>query len=254
MLDTEHLQCPCCQTPMHTSYYRLPDVTPHFVHDSRGPDCPTSNMSPEHLAVQALVQTAINRTLPWRGQLEYRGQNWRGDVVATRPDRPEMVSFEVQLSGMRQAEMLDRTQRHLVAGISRVIWLCGREFAWMDEAPFARFSIPPNWSPQQGLDVSYRMLPRKVWDVNKPYFVAEKRLDKFVGAILTKQLLARPETQIATTVKGQETVLPVHSWYFETRDQVNTDFNAAEVARIQAAQRQNRGWLSTILENLTRNN
>lgn len=241
-LQGHDLACVCCHGPMHLRYSRAPYKTPHFVHNSLTEVCPTSesNMSPEHLAVQALVHAAINKTAPWQGHVEYPGDGWRGDVVATRPDNSSIVSFEVQLAPMSPAKMHERTRKHLATGVSRVVWLCGRDYLWADEVPSARLHMPPGWKPQQGLDLTCKTLPGPAEIQGEPHHLETVRLEQFVAAILSKRILARYEEKVASRFGSKPAVVEANSWLFETTDQVVSKTNERAVAATELAQRRAR--------------
>lgn len=239
-LRGQDLSCDGCDIPMRRRFSPAPNRTPHFYHKERNPNCPTENMSTEHLAVQALVLAAIDRTEVWDGYPEYSGDGWRGDVVAVHRDNASMVSFEVQFSSMTEEEMSDRTARHKLSGVDLVIWLCGRDFAWMDKVPSGRLDIGEKWKPADDINVACKMLPTANETGGETYSIASVPLERFVGSILAKKVLARHEEKVAVRWGDTTDVRSCNAWLFETRQQVMEDTNGKAVAAIEAAERRER--------------
>lgn len=120
------LRCPCnCGA---TVVARASDGNrvQHFakIDESVG-RCHASRISPEHVAIQAMIVEAIREMPGWTARSESTGEGFRADVLAKGPNG-ERYSFEVQLSPIHAAEAMDRTERHARAAI-KTIWLDGRK-------------------------------------------------------------------------------------------------------------------------------
>lgn len=226
-LRGKELICDVCNSPMHTRYSKVPYRIPHFVHTANTNKCFTSNMSREHLAIQALIEAAISDLNEWEANVEYVESNWRGDVVAIHKTEKTMISFEVQLSGMTVETMEERTKRHLDSGVERVIWICGKDFDWLGEVASVRVDIEKDWNPVDGLVVKYKTLPDfKEW--NWSWEEATADLDDFVKNILCKNLLARHGTLGYLYDSNWGTRRPtkmrlmtgMDSWHFQTKYEV----------------------------------
>lgn len=226
-LRGKELICDVCNSPMHTRYSKAPYKVPHFVHTANTNKCFTSNMSREHLAIQALIEAAINDISEWEAKVEYVESNWRGDVVAINKNDGSMISFEVQLSGMTAETMEERTRRHLESGVNRIIWICGKDFGWLDDVPSVLVDIDTNWNPLEGLEVKYKTLPDfKEWYWS--WVDTSDNLDDFVRAILGKQLFARHgslgylyDTNEGTRRPTKMRLMSgMDSWHFQTRHEV----------------------------------
>lgn len=226
-LRGQELFCDVCNSPMHTRYSKAPYKIPHFVHTANTNKCFTSNMSREHLAIQALIEVAINDIPEWEAKVEYVESNWRGDVVAINKNDGSIISFEVQLSGMTAETMEERTKRHLASGVDRTIWVCGKDFSWLDEVASVKVDIEKSWNPLDGLEVKYKTLP----DFKEWYWSwtdSTSTLDDFVRAVLGKQLLARRGSLGYLYDSNYNTRRPtkmrlmsgLDSWHFQTRQEV----------------------------------
>lgn len=224
LLRGKELICDVCNSPMHIRYSKVPYKVPHFVHTANTNRCFTSNMSREHLAIQALIEAAINDLPEWSAKVEYVESNWRGDVVAINKSDGCMISFEVQLSGMTAEAMEERTKRHLDSGVNRVIWICGKDFGWLDNVASVRVDIEKEWNPSEGLKVKYKTLPDfKEWYWS--WVETTNSLDKFVKNILGKELFARfgylgylYESSIRR--RSMRLMTGMESWHFQTRHEV----------------------------------
>lgn len=226
-LKVRELFCDVCNSRMHTRYSKAPYKIPHFVHTANTNRCFTSNMSREHLAVQALIEAAINDMPEWEAKVEYVESNWRGDAVAINRNDGSMISFEVQLSGMTTETMEERTKRHLESGVNRVIWICGKNFSWFDEVASVSMDIGNDWNPLDGISVKYKTLPDfKEW--NWSWGETTASLDDFVKNILSKNLFARHGILGYLYDSNWNTRRPTRmrlmtgmdSWHFQTRDEV----------------------------------
>ena len=221
------LLCIGCKSPMHIRYSKAPNRMRHFVHTAKTSRCYVSNMSQEHLGIQALIEMSINKISGWRAELEYQGDGWRGDVVAINGTTNVRISFEVQLSSMTEAKALERTQKHLDSGINRVIWLCGKEFDWLTEVPSAHFVCERGWNPQNDLKVTYQALP----PIDNSYYWSFQenslQLSQFIHSVLQKQLLARYSGLCCVIETGTRRTLRfmtgMDRWHFQTLEEVRND-------------------------------
>jgi hypothetical protein len=232
-LRGEPLLCPCCDSTMHIAHSSTGLKASHFVHEVQNGECSTYCMSEEHLAAQALVRRAINQTEPWTGHVEYRGENWRGDVVATHPVTDDMISFEVQFSGIDATEVLDRTERHLNSGVKRVIWLCARDYPWMSIVPSVSLGLSSPWDYKEEIDVEYKGLPTPARRDLEPFSWHTVSLSSFVSAVLTKELLARKENKVASYLGRHRQIVDSDEWLFQTRHEVTQRVNEKAVREIQ---------------------
>lgn len=243
-LKGKSVLCPACNEEMFTKHSKAPLCTPYFAHYRKTAYCPTSNMSPEHLAMQALVDKTIAQCDGWQSVIEYVGEGWRGDVVAINAESGKIISFEVQLSRMSYDKAMDRVDRHKTSGVESVIWLLGKEFYWQSQVSSARFTVEKDWDPMQGISVIYRGLqnPYEEYSDEKTYQTVD--VGVFVEKILANELIPTHPEGVAITRNGELTTLfdedSVYQdfWIFETCDQVQSKIR--ETAYIKAQEEYSR--------------
>lgn len=165
---------PCCDGLAHgrVSAHGLA----HFVHQRRD-GCAGLRESQAHLALKAAVTSAV-AAAGWGVEPEAEGSDWRADVLATprlpttlddllgghRHQRPWRVAFEIQLSRIDTATLLQRQARYARDRV-RGCWLLqataltgrrrggratGDEADWAAEAVATRLGLPPE-TPAFGL-------------------------------------------------------------------------------------------------------
>lgn len=233
-LYKKKLVCPECIKPIFPRRGKAPSYTLHFFHGNA--DCPTSQtkVSQKHLAIQAATKTAINMIEHWSGRLEWSGDRYRADVMALYENKPT-VSVEIQLSHMDVVRASERTQRHLLDGVARVIWLLGRDFHWSDDVPSARLNIGGDWKVGDPITVTYKMLPPTKQKDGQKFQLVETTLEQFIEDILARRLLAREEKEIVVYNGGEPTIEKYDKWVFETAEQVKNKTNSTKVSAIKAA-------------------
>lgn len=95
--------------------------------------CRFASESPEHLALKALV-AELARSAGWEAELEAGAEDgaYRADVLTTAGDR--RIAWEIQRSGLTEAEAIERTLRHVEAG-NEIVWLMLNDQSWADRVP-----------------------------------------------------------------------------------------------------------------------
>ncbi len=238
-LKGKEILCLGCNERMFTKHSKAPLLTPYFAHYQTTAHCPTSGISPEHLAMQALIDKAITQCSGWQSVIEYADTGWRGDVVAINDESGRMISFEVQISNMSYDKAMDRIEKHKASGVESVIWLFGKDFYWQSQASGARFTAEKSWDPMKGISVTYRGLQDPYEEYSEEKTLQTVEIDVFIRKILNGELIPTLPDGIAITRDGELTTYYDEDskyesiWIFETLTQVQAKLNKTAYARAQ---------------------
>lgn len=236
-LKGKEIICPGCSERMFTKHSKAPLRTPYFAHYRTTTHCPTSNMSPEHLAMQALIDKAITQCNGWQSVIEYSDTGWRGDVVAIHTELKKMLSFEVQISSMSYDKAMDRIDKHKASGIESVIWLLGKEFYWQTQVSGCRFTAEKSWDPTKGISVTYRGLQDPYEEYSEEKTNRTIEISIFIKMILNGELVPTYPDGIAITRDGELTTyfdddsVYENIWIFQSRTQIKAKTNEIAYAR-----------------------
>ena len=255
LLKNTEVLCIGCGQRMFTKRSKAPLRTPHFAHYRKTEYCPTSNMSDKHLAIQALIDKAVNDVDGWRAVTEYQGGDWRGDVVAINDSKHRMISFEVQISPMSYDKAQERIDKHKASGVEQVIWILGRKFYWESAVSGASFATEKAWDPMKGVDVTYRNLQDPYREYVKEDDYITRPIDSFLYDILSDRIAPKYEEGIAITESGgltwtYEEFFNDQVCLFETAEQIKeaTNEKAYKEAREDHSRRNAEYWDSYYAE------
>lgn len=129
----DRLRCRSCRQPVHAKQ-RSESGLRFFAHTVVVPDCPSQGESTRHLHLKGMFVRAF-RAAGWSAELEFSGEGWRTDVLATDPTGAR-VAVEVQVSPIVGDEVDERTSRHRASGL-RTVWVVSgnRRPVWAKARP-----------------------------------------------------------------------------------------------------------------------
>lgn len=212
------LGCIVCKVALKMSHTGYPYYTVYFAHSSKRNTCLTSNISREHLALQALVFNYIQQQ-GWEAYLEYAeyAGKWRGDVVAKKRSLNRMVIFEIQKSSISERLVIERTNKHKASKVYTTIWICLSDFSWMDKVASCLVDVN-DWNEREELQASFKVLPRVEDHSGEPFTLFTRQLHQLIKAVLDDTIVPKYESEVAKFINNEWQVWRYAGYLFQSRE------------------------------------